>query len=174
MSCILHQRLRTELLAVIVHEMVAISVAPQVKKIKNVHCQRLKLTPRGSQRYSRHHSDVLSTISGALAWRGRPGVGALAGGVSDTPRPPHHTGGLYFAWLRPKIFRALRARVFPYIRGLSNGVREVLIAKGAYNTAHIMSRWAHGTMTIVVNESFTLVAIIMPLSVLVNVPLVFM
>ena len=75
---------------------------------------------------------------------GRPGVGALAGGSLTPLDPPHHTGGLYFAWLRPKIFRALRARVFSYIRGLSNGVREVLIAKGAYNTAHIMSRWTHG------------------------------
>ena len=95
LSCILHQRLRTELLAVIVHEMVAISVAPQAKKIKNVHCQRLKLTPRGSQRYSRHHSDVLSTISGALAWRGRPCVGALAGGSLTPLDPSHHTGGLW-------------------------------------------------------------------------------
>ena len=70
-------------------------------------------------------------------------MGALAGGVSDTPTPPHHTGGLYFAWLGPKIFRALRARVLPYTRGLSNGVREVLIAKGAYNTTHIFFCGGH-------------------------------
>ena len=25
-------------------------------------------------------------------------------GVSDTPTPPHHTGGLYIPWVRPHFF----------------------------------------------------------------------
>ena len=56
---------------------------------------------------------------------GRPCVGALAGGSLTPLDPPHHTGGLYFAWLRLNFFRALRAPVFSYIRGLSNVEREV-------------------------------------------------
>ena len=96
---------------------------PQARKFGGIYV--FFATQRGSQRTPRHHSDVLSTISGALAWRGRPCVGALAGGSLTPLDPPHHTGGLYFAWLRLNFFRALRAPVFSYIRGLSNVEREV-------------------------------------------------
>ena len=96
--------------------------------------------------------------------RGSPQRWSPDGGVSDTLTPPHHTGGLYFAWLRPQFFSRPSGAGFPLIfEAFYNGVWVVLEAKGAYNTTPIcpiILRWTRGTLSIVVNESFTILVIL--------------
>ena len=82
------------------------------------------------------HKEAHSALPGTTAtfyqpspepWRGEVALAwePLRGGSLTPLDPHHHTGGLYFAWLRLNFFRALRAPVFSYIRGLSNVEREV-------------------------------------------------